>query len=280
MTTPGTWRGRATPLSGGGQASPLRLAVEDVVAGARFWPQWFTLGNLDIRLRFRRTGLGPLWTTLSFSILAVALGLVYGAVFGEPIADYLPYVVLGLFAWGFIATTLQEASDGFVHADWVLKQLYLPRTTLVYRTLWRNLVLLGFNLLAVAAVLAACAVPVGASSALALAGLALLCLNLFWVSLMLAIATARFRAVSRIVQSALPIGMLVTPVIWRPGSPDLRDIAGFNPFFHAVELVRGPMLGAPPPPATWLAAAAVALLGISAALLLLARTRARIPYWL
>jgi ABC-type polysaccharide/polyol phosphate export permease len=258
----------------------VRLAAADVAEGARLWPQWYTLGNLDIRLRFRRTGLGPLWTTLSFLILALALGFVYSAVFGEDVRLYLPYVVLGLFAWSFLSTTLQEACDTFVHADWVLKQLYLPRTSLVYRTLWRNLLLLGFNLLAVVAVLAGCGVPAGPSSALALAGLMLLCLNLAWLSLLLAIATARFRTVSRLVHTAMPIGMLVTPVIWRPESPQLREIAAFNPLFHAVELVRGPMLGTAPGPATWLGAAALASIGSVVALLLFARARPRLTYWL
>ena len=276
MSSPGF-----SPTSAGGQPwVRAREALADVADGARRWPQWFTLGNLDVRLRFRRTGLGPLWTTLSFSVLVLALGLVYGAVFGENVAAYLPYVALGLFVWAFVATTLQEACDCLVHADWVLKQLYLPRTTLVYRTLWRNFVLLGFNLVALLAVLAACSVPLNPSALLAFAGLALLCLNLAWVSLLLAVATARFRAVSRVVNTALPIGMLVTPVIWRPGTPRLAEIASINPLYHALELVRGPILGAVPPASAWIGVGACALVGGLAAFAVFAAARPRLPYWL
>jgi ABC-type polysaccharide/polyol phosphate export permease len=262
--------------------TPRRLAaaLRDLAEGALHWPQWLTLGNVDIRLRFRRTGLGPLWTTLSFAVLAVALGYVYGAVFREPFAAYLPFVVVGLFVWNFAATTLLEACGSFVDAAHVLKQLYVPRSALVYRTLWRNIVLLGCNAIAVAAVLAVCAAPLAPSAPVALAGLLLLCLNLAWLSLILALATARYRAVSRIVSTLLPIGMLVTPVIWRPVGPRLEAIAAANPLYHAIELVRGPLIGTTPAPAIWIAAALCALLGAGTALVVFAQARPRIPYWL
>jgi ABC-type polysaccharide/polyol phosphate export permease len=260
--------------------SRLRAAIEDAVEGALHWPQWFTLGNIDIKLRFRRSGLGPLWSTLSFAVLAAALGLVYSRLFSEPVSTYLPYVVLGLFVWAFVASTLQEACDVFVVAEHALKQYYVPRTTLVYRALWRNVVLLGLNFVVVVAVLALCGVRPGPAAPLALAGIAILLLNLFPAALLLALATARFRAVSRIVQTGLPIGMLVTPILWRPITPELLRIAEINPFHFAIELVRGPLLGAAPPLSVWLAAAGCALFLLLLALLAFGATRHRIAYWL
>ena len=265
----------------GPQPGPrLRAALADAAEGALHWPQWFTLGNLDIRLRFRRTGLGPIWTTLSFSILVAAIGFVYARVLGEEVRDYLPYLVLGLFAWSFVAAVLLEACDAFVHAEQVLKQIDVPRTAFVYRLVWRNLVLLAFNLVPVAAVLAWSGAAIPPSAPLALAGLLLLCANLAWMALLLALAAARFRGVSRIVYGLLPVGMLATPVIWRPASEELRRIVEWNPFHHAIELVRGPVLGAPPALAVWIAAAALALAGGFAALAALAAWRGRLTYWL
>jgi lipopolysaccharide transport system permease protein len=281
MTAQSGWRaGAAAAAPRAGARRRIGAALHDLADGARHWPQWFTLGNVDIKLRFRRTGLGPLWTTLSFAILAGALGYVYSAVFDEPIGDYLPYVVVGLFVWSFASTTLLEACNAFVDAEHVLKQLYVPRSALVYRSLWRNVALLGFNALAVAAVLAACAAPLHASALLALAGLALLFLNLAWLALVLAVVGTRFRAVSRAVQTLLPIGMLVTPVIWRPQGEQLRRIADANPLHHAVELVRGPLLGSPPTAAVWAAAALAAAVGTLLAIGLFAAARPRLPYWL
>jgi ABC-type polysaccharide/polyol phosphate export permease len=261
-------------------ASPLAAALRDLGDGARQWPQWFTLGNLEIRLRFRRTGLGPIWTSLSFAILVGALAAVYARVLGLGVRDYAPYLALGLFVWTFLSTVLLEACDVFVHAAHTLKQLYLPRSAFLYRLLWRNLVLLAFNSVVVAAVLAICREPVGPEAALALPGLLLVALNLLWISLLLAMAGARFWAVGRAVQAALPIAMLVTPILWRPGSAALRPLAEWNPLWFAIQLVRGPLLGAPPAPAVWIGAALCAALGGGAALLAFSARRDRIPYWL
>ncbi|MEA3066196.1 MAG: lipopolysaccharide transport system permease protein [Sphingomonadales bacterium] len=258
----------------------LGAAWADIAEGARHWPQWFTLAGFDIKLRFRRTGLGPLWSTLSFCVFAGALGLVYGRVLGEEVTSYLPYVVLGLFVWTFIATTLQEACDAFIHAEHVLKHLYVPKSTLIYRTLCRNLILLAFNLIAVAAVLLLCGTRLPPAAALAVAGLVILCLNLLWISLLLALFTARFRALSRIVHVGLPIGMLVTPVIWRPALPTLRELANWNPLHFAIELVRGPILGETPDAWVWIAVLAFTLAGALLAFLTFSAFRSRIPYWL
>lgn len=261
-------------------ASPLAAALRDLGDGVRQWPQWFTLGNLEIRLRFRRTGLGPIWTSLSFAILVAALAAVYARVLGLTVRDYAPYLAAGLFVWTFLSTILLEACDVFVHAANTLKQLYLPRSAFLYRLLWRNLVLLAFNSVVVAGVLAMCRTRIGPEAALALPGLLLLAVNLLWISLFLAMAGARFWAVGRAVQAVLPIVMLVTPILWRPGSAALRPLAEWNPLWFAVQLVRGPLLGAPPPAGVWIGGALCAALGGAAALLAFSARRDRIPYWL
>lgn len=259
--------------------SPLGAALRDLAEGARQWPQWFTLGNLEIRLRFRRSGLGPLWSSLSFAILVGALAAVYARVLGMEVRAYAPYLALGLLVWTFVATVIQEACDVFVHAAHTLKQIYLPRSAFVYRLLWRNLVLLAINSVVGAVVLLLCRVTLAAPALLAAAGILLLAANLFWASILLALAGARFWGIGRAVQAALPIAMLVTPILWRPTGA-LRPLAQWNPLWFAIELVRGPLLGSPPPAAMWIGAAAAAIAGCAVAVAALARWRDRVPYWI
>lgn len=267
--------------SGRRPASRMAAALNDIREGLMHWPQWFTLGNFEIRLRFRRTVLGPLWTTLSFAILVTALGYVYGRVLGEDSQTYLPYLAIGLFVWGFIASTVQEGCIAFTDASAVLKQLYIPRSILIYRTLWRNLILLGFNAAVVAVVLIVHGPHAGEMAVpLALAGLVLLSLNLAWITLALAMAGARLRLVPRLVQTALPIAMLATPVIWRPATESLRQVAAWNPLYWAIELVRAPLLGEPVAPRLWAVAIGALIAGGCATLAAFSLARPRITYWL
>jgi ABC-type polysaccharide/polyol phosphate export permease len=260
--------------------SPAAAALRDLSEGAKQWPQWFTLGNFEIRLRFRRTGLGPVWTSLSFALLLAALGFVYARVLATDARTYIPWLALGLLVWTFAATILQEACELYVHAAHTLKQLDVPKSAFLYRLMWRNLVLLAFNGLVAAAALALCRVRLGPEALLALPGLLLLCLNLLWAALLLALAGARFWAASRLVQALLPVAMLATPIIWRPVTPALHRLADWNPAYWAVELVRGPLLGAAPPPAIWAAFLLLALAGTGGALILFAKLRDRLIYWL
>lgn len=262
------------------RADAIASAVADLVEGARHWPQWFTLGNLEIRLRFRRTGLGPIWTALSFALLVSALSLVYSRILHLEARAYAPYLSLGLLVWLFFATAVQEACDAFVHAAAVLKQIHLPRSVFLYRLLWRNSVLFGINCVVAAVVLAICRVPLGTGALLALPGFLLLSANLFWGCFLLALLGARFWAVSRAVQASLPLAMLVTPVIWHPAQPGLLAIARWNPLYFLIELVRGPLLGAAPAPAVWIGVVAAALLGGALTLIFFSSVRRRIPYWL
>lgn len=261
-------------------SSPLTAAIGDVVEGAVQWPQWFTLGNLDVKLRFRRTGLGPLWNTLSFTILVAALSAVYSRVLGEDPRFYLSYLVLGLFVWNFLSTAIQEACDAFVNAEHLLKQMYVPRSSLIYRLLWRNIVVSAFNLVTVAAVLLLCRIAPGRGMLLAGVGAMLLLANLAWATMLVALAATRFRAVTRLVGTSLPILMLITPVIWRPSHSGLKALADLNPIYHAIELVRGPLTGSIPAASVWIGAAVICAAGSLITLVVFSAVRSRITYWL
>ncbi|HET8641145.1 MAG TPA: ABC transporter permease, partial [Pseudonocardiaceae bacterium] len=60
-------------------------AFGDIGAGWRHRQLWGHLGWQDIKQRYRRSVLGPLWITISMAVTAVALGLLYATLFGlEP----------------------------------------------------------------------------------------------------------------------------------------------------------------------------------------------------
>src|SRR5690242_3801901 len=56
-------------------AARNRIALQDVVEGLRLRPLAWSLGWLDIRLRYRGSILGPFWLTLSTAIMIGSLGV-------------------------------------------------------------------------------------------------------------------------------------------------------------------------------------------------------------
>ena len=100
----------------------------------------------------------------------------------------------------------------------------------------------------------------------AIAGLLLLVVNASWASMLLGIASARFRDVPQIVLSVVQIAMLLTPVFWLPGQrfAEGHPVLAFNPFYHLLQAVRAPLLGDPVSPQTYAVLVVMAVAGWAA----------------
>lgn len=261
-------------------ASQLSRALSDIVQGARAIQLWGPLGWQDIRLRYRRSKLGPFWLTISMGMLVGLLGTLYGMLFKTDIARYLPYLTLGFIFWTMIAGLISDACGIFVNAQGIIKQIAMPLSVHVYRMVWRSLIVLAHNLAIFLAVAVLLEIWPGWTGLLALPGLALLCLNGVWVGLLLGLVAARFRDVPPIVESLMRIGFFVTPVIWMPEFlPERVALLDWNPFYHFLEVVRAPLLGQAPPLLAWLATTGVTLGGWAATLCMYRQFRRRIAYW-
>src|SRR5262245_30847564 len=91
--------------------------ARDLYECIRARPIWSTLGWSDIRQRYRRSVLGPLWITISIGVLVGTLGVIYSQVLQTDIDSYLPFLCLGFVIWGFISVTLLESCRAFQEGE-------------------------------------------------------------------------------------------------------------------------------------------------------------------
>ena len=68
--------------------------------------------------------LGPLWISISMGVIATAMGILYGALFHEPIPTFLPYVATGLLIWNFVSGCILEGSEVFIANEGLIR--FLP----------------------------------------------------------------------------------------------------------------------------------------------------------
>jgi ABC-type polysaccharide/polyol phosphate export permease len=116
----------------------------------------------------------------------------------------------------------------------------------------------------------------------ALLGLVFLVANTAWISMLIAIASARFRDIPQVVASVMQFAMFVTPVFWPAERLNgaRHAVLDFNPFYHMLEAVRAPLLGAPIAPHTYSILAIMALIGWGLVFSVFAVTRRRIVHYL
>jgi ABC-type polysaccharide/polyol phosphate export permease len=239
------------------------------------------MGWQDVKQRYRRSMLGPFWLTLSMAILIGALGFLYGQLFNMELSTYMPFLTLGFLIWGFISSVITEGCSSLIAAEGFIKQVRLPFTLHVLRCIWRNLIMLAHNAVVFIPVMIIFQVWPSWSALLIIPGMVLLIINAVWVTLLLGAVCARFRDVAQIVASLIQVAFFMTPIIWMPEL--LRDrimFAEANPFYHLVEIVRAPLLGAVPQMQTYNVVIGVTMIGWAITWLFFRRFRSRLAYWI
>ena len=72
--------------------------------------RWLFMGIQDIKLRYRRTIIGPWWVTISTGILVAMLGILWSKIFGADLQNYLPYFAVVWIVWGWMSGQFSDAA--------------------------------------------------------------------------------------------------------------------------------------------------------------------------
>jgi lipopolysaccharide transport system permease protein len=265
------------------------LAVRDVNDGRALWPLAWTLGWLDIKLRYRGSVLGPFWLTLSTGIMVGSLGVLYSTLFKTDLHAYLPFLSLSLVLWGFLGSLVSESCGTFTEAEGIIRSVRMPFFVFAIRIVIRNLLALAHNILVIVVVFVVFLIWPGWHALLVVPALAVWVVDALALTLLLGAFCARFRDIQPIVNSVMQIAFFLTPVIWKPealcppsGPPDCASVRllPFNPFFDLLEIVRAPLLGTTPTMPTCLGVLLYSLVLCGVAWSFFARARGRIAFWL
>lgn len=263
------------------QPSRVGAAIADLVGGIRRSWIWTALAYQDIRLRYRGSILGPLWITMSAAVMIAAMGTLYSQLFKINIEFYLPYLTLGMILWSYILTIVTDGCQTFLVVGALIQQVPLPYSLHAFRVTYRNVLVMGHNIVILPIVWILFPPHLTVSAFMAIPGFAVLLMNGVWVSILLGMVSARFRDVPPIVTSVVQVVFLVTPIFW---SPDLlqnwKALAELNPIFALIDIVRAPLMGSGPAPYSWIVAIVFTCVGSATTLIFFARFRSRIAYWI
>jgi lipopolysaccharide transport system permease protein len=263
-------------------SGPTRRAWLDIRQGFGSWRVWWLLGIGDIRQRYRRSRVGQFWITLSLAIFVIAIGVVYSALFKQPIKDYIPYLATTYVVWVLIAGIVTDSTGAFIQAEGFLRQQALPKTTFILRILVRNAISFAHNIVVLPVIFLVFGVAPSWTWVAALFGLVLIAIAGFLGGLVCAILCTRFRDLPQIIQNFIQIAFFVSPVTWQVELLDehLRYWVNLNPFAAFLRAVSEPLLGRLPDFTTYASAISTIVVLCAVAGPLFVRFRHRIVYWL
>ncbi|QOD64140.1 ABC transporter permease [Brucella anthropi] len=267
----------AEPIKGAG------VAIRDIRESMSKYRLALIFGWQDVAQRYRRSRVGAFWLTLNMAVFIGALGLIFGTLFQSEMREFLPYLCAGIITWGFISTAIGEGCTTFTSSEGIILQVRMPLFTHILRTIWRNIIIFAHNIVIFPILFFILGRMLNLNVLWALPGFLVICVNLAWMTLILAVLCARFRDMTQVVANVLQVMFYATPIMWMVKIlPDhvSRAFIEWNPFFHLIELVRAPLLGTAPTMLDWGFTITLAIVGWTVAIVFFGRYRWRVAYWL
>lgn len=226
-------------------ASPLQKAFQDIVMGFGMWRVWLMLGWQDVRLRYRRSHLGPFWITLSMALTVYTLSFLYSHLWKISYHEYMLYFACGLLSWTLIVTIVTESTNAFADAKGYLLQVKLPFTVFVMRMLFRNFIVFIHNFLAIIPLLLFFHSNLNWHTLLIFPILILAFFPIFCFSMLFAMIGLRYRDIAQFITNIMNLIFFFTPIMWLPKNlpQHLHFLIDYNPLAQFVNLMRAPLMG-------------------------------------
>lgn len=241
-------------------SSRLRPAwIEELAALWKFRDLIVQFVARSIKVRYKRSVLGIVWTILNPLMTMIVLSLVFSQLFRFATENYAIYVLSGLILWGFFSHATNTAMGEMVWSSSLLNRIYMPRSVFAVAAIGTglvNLVISIFPLLLIALFLG-----VRFSWSLLALPFSILLLSLFTlgIGLLLATAVIYFADMMPVYEVLLTIWMYATPLIYPLSAVPERVhwVLRLNPMFYYIDIFRTPIMYAVIPGwTTWAIAAA------------------------
>ncbi|TGS71791.1 ABC transporter permease [Mesorhizobium sp. M3A.F.Ca.ET.174.01.1.1] len=221
--------------------------LRDVIRSVLLYRVWFFIGVQDIKRRYRRSFIGPLWILLNLGVYVGAIGFVYGVMFGQDLKAFLPYLMLGFVTWGLISSSIVDAGTVFISAEGYIKQFSYPKQIYILRALVSNSMNFVMGLIAVAIVQIFLGTFAFGGWLTAIPGIVLLYLALLGHTTVFSYLGTAIRDLPHALASVLQVVFYLTPIVVPASvlkSHGLELVYLVNPIYHLIEVIRQPILTA------------------------------------
>lgn len=217
----------------------------------------------DLKIKYRGSAAGYLWTLLEPLSLVVVYYFVFAVIARRGSPDYPLVVLVAVLPWTYLSGLLIGCTGSLVADAPLIRKVYLPRLLFPLSQVISNLIIFALSLLAVLPFLLYYRVLPGWS--LLWLPVATLLLTLFGtgVALVLACLNVLYRDVNYVLRVLLRIGFYACPIVYglELVPERFRGLYLFNPLSVYILLFRSALLERPLdlpwPQMAWAVAAAV-----------------------
>lgn len=194
----------------------------------------------DLKIRYRRSFLGYLWSVLNPLMMMVILTIVFSNMFRFDIPQYPVYLLAGQLIFGFFAESTSMAMSSILGGAALIKKVYLPKYIFPLSRVLSSFTSMLLSMIALFIVIMATDVTFSATLVLLPWILCLVLGFCIGVGLLLSVLVVFFRDVQYLYSIFLTAFNYLTPIFYPETLlPDwLRELLVFNPLYNYIKIFR------------------------------------------
>lgn len=237
----------------------------------------------DLKVRYRRSAIGFLWTMLQPLLTMAVMAVVFSHVFRFEIRNYPVYALSGILFWNYFSQSIVAAMNSLRANANLLVKLPLPKAVFPLASVLSGLVNLLFALVPLLGILFVTGHPLKPALLFLPVSILLAAAFTLGAGLLLSPLSAFFSDVIELVSVLLMMGMYLTPVFYPKEiiPPEWLWVVRFNPLRSVLEVFRDPIYFGKIPPLPHLAVTVgVTALALLIGIVAFRRSSHRIAFYL
>jgi ABC-2 type transport system permease protein len=211
----------------------------------------FLLGELvkkDIKLKYRRSYLGILWTLLEPILTTVVLAFVFGKIRGVRDSQFPIYILTGRLLYTFYSNSTKSAMKSIRSNSAMIKKVYIPKYMYPFSTVLSNYIIFLISLIVLFGALIIFRIMPTIYLIQSIVPLFLILILAIGSGMMLATLAVFFRDLEYLWSVALMIIMYTCAIFYRMDDLKLGEdvwVFKFNPLYVIIDTFRSAVFGAP-----------------------------------
>ena len=214
--------------------------VEKIEGFRRFSPLLRELVVRDIKVRYRHSALGLLWTVLNPLLMMIVITIVFSTLFKQNIEHFPIYYLAGSLLFSFNSESTTTAMHSMISNASLLKKVYIPKYLFPFSNILSGMVNLAFSLVAMFIVMIVTGAPFHVTLLLIPIPIFYTFLFATGLGIMLSALTVYFRDIAHFYGVFILAWTYLTPIFY-PVSilpPLVMKLMRFNPMYHFVSFMR------------------------------------------
>ncbi|MFW6012119.1 MAG: ABC transporter permease [Gemmatimonadota bacterium] len=236
----------------------------------------------DLKVRYRRSAIGFLWTMLQPLMTMLVLTLVFSAIFRFEIANYPVYALAGIMFWNFFSQSIITAMNSLKSNAHLLTKIPVPKAVFPLSTVIAGVINLLFALVPLFGILLFTGHPIRPALLFLPAAIVLAALFTLGAGLLLSPMAVFFYDTIEMVTVVMTLLMYMTPIFYPMDIVPEKYlwVVRFNPVRSVLEVFRDPIYFGKVPPLSHLSVAvAVTAVALLIGFVAFRRSSDRIPFY-